>query len=456
VTVYQCNGCNHVWDAGDEPPREPQCDYRNLPPQFWEQTPVLEHIRAAAHSRTRSADAVLLFVLARVAALIPPTVRLPAIVGGRASLNFLGGIVSASGGGKTTAGDVASELVPINRKDVVADVPPGSGEGLTELYFEMVAEQDADGKMRKVKRQTKNGALIYLDEGQALAEMGNRKGATLLPTLRSAWSGAVIGQSNATQETYRVLKAHSYRMAIMVGFQLEYAAGLIADAPGGTPQRFVFATATDPTVPDEPPAWPGELVITVPPMIHTGTEIDFDPHIAAAIRARALATTRGEHTPDQLDTHRDLVRMKVAALLALLHDRLHVTILDWEMAGQVLRSSTSVRTWVIEHARTNERLSEASYALKLADRAAVAENSAERRALDGGARAIARKVHKIGGDVAKRQIASAPAGKHKKLASVDSMIERAIELKWIREVMMLPNSEHDDGRRWLPGEARPT
>lgn len=421
-------------------------DPRNLPDSFWTARPSLEHIRAAAHAQTRCADAVLLFVLARVAALTPPSIVLPAIAGGIASLNFLGGIVSNSGGGKTTAGDVARALLPIDRKDVVADVPPGSGEGLTELYFEMVDEEDNTGKPRKVKRQTKSAAFIYLDEGQALAEMGGRRGATLLPTLRSAWSGAVIGQSNATLETHRVLKAHTYRMAIMVGFQLDYAAGLIDDAPGGTPQRFIFATATDPTVPTQTPPWPGELTVTQPTVI-TGKrqEIGFDPDIAAGIRTRQLLTTRGDYIPDPLDTHADLARMKIAALLAILDDRHNVDTDDWELAGLVMRTSRAVRAWVIEEARQKARALEATRTVTAVGREMAILDAHEQRALRAGARAIARRVHRDGEPTPRRELHKAVDSKSRAVVTLDQMIDFAITEHWIVA----------NGDGWKPGESRP-
>lgn len=418
---------------------------RVLPTEFFDERPSLQRIRQAAYARRRSASAVLLATLARVAAVTPPTVVLPAISGGVGSLNFLGGIVSRSGGGKSSSNSVARELLPIDRKDVVADVPPGSGEGLAELFFEMTSEEGPDGKTRKVKRKTKTGALVYLDEGQALAEMGNRKGATLLPVLRSAWSGELIGQSNATQETHRVLQAHDYRLAIIVGFQLEYAADLMGDTGGGTPQRFVFASAIDPNIPDERPPFPEPIEIDVPAMVASGTEIEFDPGVFDEIDQRALAAARGDHEPDSLDTHADLVRMKVAALLGILDDRLSVTADDWRLAGVVMSRSNSIRRWAIEHHAAQQRSSERAYAVKLADRAAVVDDSAEQRALISGAKSIGRKVHNTQGECAKRDLQSAAASKHRKLVSVDEMISYAVDQGWIEMV----------GDRYQPGESRP-
>jgi len=418
----------------------------NLPDEFWNARPSLTHIRQAAHSRTRCADSVLLFTLARAAALIPPQIVLPAITGSIASLNFLGAVISSSGGGKSTAGGVARALLPIDRVDVVADVPPGSGEGLTELYFEWVLEEQADGKNKRVKRKTKSGAFIYLDEGQALAEMGNRKGATLMPTLRSAWSGETIGQANASQETYRVLLPHTYRMSIMVGFQLEYASGLIDDAPGGTPQRFTYATATDPSIPDNAPDWPGSIHIPPPAVSPDFQEIAFDTTIAAEIRQRNLMASRGEVNPAQLDTHRDLVRMKVAGLLAYIDEgRLNVAVEDWELAGMVMRKSDAVRAWVVEAARIKaNRDNSARHAVAAAREVTVAE-TLEQRALDSGSKSIGRKVHKVGTKLTKTDLKDAVASKHRSAASIDDMITHAEQKGWVKRV--------EGG--WEPGESRP-
>lgn len=420
--------------------------WRNLPGEFWTARPTLEHIRQAAHSRARSADAVLLCTLARIAALTPPTVTLPAIVGGKASLNFLGAIVASSGAGKSSANAVARELVPIERKDVIADIPLGSGEGMTERFFDLVEETDENGKKRKVKSQVRTGALFYLDEGQALSEMGNRQGATLLPTLRAAWSGETIGQSNASIETHRVLRDHKYRMAIVVGFQVNYAAELLADTEGGTPQRFVYASAIDPTVPYEAPVWPGALHYVPPPVILAGTPIVVDDDIQDRLRRRQVMMQRGEFTPDPLDSHAELGRLKVAALLALLDERIDVNPEDWDLAGHIMRASAAVRTWVIEEARAKARAIEEGRIASAVRREAALEDSATRRALMSGAKAIGRYAHKNAGTVlAKRDLMGAVDSRNKKVVTVDDMIAQAVEFGWVKP----------EGDKWVAGESRP-
>lgn len=419
----------------------------NLPDAFWQSRPVLEHIRQAAYCRARSADAVLLCVLARIAVTIPPQVKLPAIVGSAASLNFLVATVGTSGAGKTTAADVAVELVPIDRKDVVVDVPLGSGEGLTEMFFENVKEEQPDGKMKPVKRQTKSGAAFVLDEGQAFAEMGSRKGSTLLPTMRSAWSGATLGQANASAETHRVLKRHTYRLTFIVGFQVDYAVGLLDDAAGGTPQRFVFAAANDPNVPGDPPEWPGEIRIAAPTYRMGEVLIDVDPAIAADVRARGVMSTRGVMAVDPLDSHRDLVRLKVATLLAYIDGgRLNVAVDDWTLAGDVMDASAAVRGWVVSTARQKAAQEIKASHQRHADREAMVVDTIETRALKAAARAVAGRVWRTDEPVSRRDLNHAVAGKHRKHTTVDEAIEEAVQLQWIA-----PNGELG----YVQGKARP-
>lgn len=419
---------------------------RNLPVDFWEAREELALIRDAAYSRARSADAVLLFTLARLAATIPPAIRLPPIVGGAASLNFLGAVIGTSGSGKSTAGDVARELAPINRTDVVADIPLGSGEGLAEQYFEYVAEEQSDGKRKQVKRQTKSALYMYLDEGQALGEMGNRKGATLLPTLRSAWSGATIGNTNASAETRRIVPAHSYRLALMVGFQAEHAHGLLDDAAGGTPQRFVFASAVDPHIPDEQPTWPGVLNMD-PPSTYGGEQhIEVASSIVAEIRAHNLAATRGQIVVGPLDSHANLVRLKVAALLGYLDNRGDVSADDWDLAGVVMTTSCAVRSWVIELALQRALADEQAGYRKAARREEAVIDAVADNALRRAARAIGKRAWKVEA-LGRRDVASAIASRDRAVVTLDEAIDEAVRLRWIEPLI------GDAG--WRRGEAKP-
>jgi hypothetical protein len=437
MTAHECIDCGHHWGGEITP-------IRNLPDDFWNSRQVLATVRQAAHSRLISADAVLLCILARVSALTPPTYQLPPIVGSRGSLNFIAALVGRSGTGKSSAADVAEELLPIERDDIV-QLQTGSGEGLIESYFEMSDELNEEtGKISRVKKQTKRSALFKLDEGQALNEMASRKGSTLMTNLRSAWTGGQVGQANATQETFRMLKAHSYRMAMQMGFQLEYAAALIGDAAGGTPQRFAWASSIDPAIPDDDVEWPGELKLPTLDIIHTGTTIAFAPSIRAEIRARKRAANRGDVVMDSLDGHADLVRMKVAALLSLLNSELDVTEEDWQLAGEVMRVSVLVRSWALEHARAVSAATEEAHAHRLAQRAVTTVKATEAHTLDTAARTAARRAHKVGQRMTRREFRDAVPYGRRGGFPIDDILAYAEACEWLTA----------DADGWLPGPKR--
>ncbi len=429
--------------------------WANLPEQFWQARPVFGHIRAAAHNRMVSADAVLLAVLARVVMLTPPTIALPAIVGSRVSLNLFTSIIDASGGGKSAAVNVARELVPHQRDDIADPILPSSGEGLIEAYMGMVdGGVDDDGKKRpKERRQVMTAGLAFVDEGQGLLAQSERSGSTIMETIRSAWMGGDLGQHNATEERRRWLKAHRYRLSMIVGFQLTYAASLIADGEGGTPQRFTFALASDPTI-DEHAAWPGPIEFE-PQATVQGVDISFDDELVAGIRRRRLERSRGTLVVDPLDTHQDLRRMKLAAAVALLEGRTHVDVEDWELAAEIDQTSCAVRTLAIEHARSQSARAERARAERQAEREAVVLDSVEGRALVSGAKSIARKVHKVGEPVKYGACRDAVAGKHRDVVDVEQMLDMGVAEKWITELRVEPEHRQDDGRRWGPGEAVP-
>ena len=414
------------------PPAEPERPKLNLPDDFWQARPELAHIRQAAHARMRSADAVFAVVLARLAALTAPFVQLPRPVGSSGTLDFLVALIGSSGSGKSSAGRTAEELIDID-DDGVRVVPLGSGEGLIEAFFDWETITDTDGKKKREKQQKKRAVLAMLDEGQALAEMGGRKGSTLLTTIRSAWSGDLLGQANASDERKRELKPGKYRFAMVAGFQLEHATGLLDDAAGGTPQRFVFLAAQDPAIPRRPGPWPGELPWRA--RARQAGPLGLDDAVADEIAERSWLRSTGQVQIDPLDSHRDLVRLKVASLLAILGDRDDVDPEDWRLAGIVTDTSDAVRASIVSAAVWRAQEAEQRMRGQMAGRKAHVDTEDAARALEGAARAMARHVHrgKCEGGCKRRCVSRAPAGKHLKECTADDAIDLARANGWIVE-----------------------
>lgn len=456
---YQAlNGHDHGGGDDDEAPSPVRHGPAVLPDEFWCRRPVFEHIRQAAHSRVRSADLVLLGLLARLSAYVRHTFEVPAITGKPSALNLYVLAVGASGSGKSSGSSLSDELLPRPTSYEVVDFPLGSGEGIAEVYMEEVSEKDENGRAVRARKQTKHNAFLYIDEGSALTEQQSRKGATLGEALRSAWTGEKLGQSNATKDRTRVVEAGTYTLGVLVGFQPELARELLADATAGTPQRFLFVQSTDPNIPDEPPEWPGPIQLPAIPgtalkahAVRNGRglmreRLQFPNEVRRELQSEALRHQRGDTRRDELDAHRPLHLLKLSALLAVLDGRLDVDLEDWELAGMIWATSCRVRAGVIEAVRRQDERAEDQRVERHAtrERAAEAARGGAMGAVRRIATNIAAKVHDAGSDGA------TPSELRKALPSrdrglFDGAVDFAIDEGWIVET----------GDRYCPGASRP-
>jgi hypothetical protein len=389
---------------------------------------------------------VLGAVLTRVALLVPPSVRLPAIVGATATVDVIVALVAPSGAGKSTAMTIGAELLPIDDDDVLAGIGIGSGEGLVDAFLAMVDEPGADGRTRSVKRQVRRAVLAVVDEGQVLAELANRKGSTIMTTLRSGWSGATLGQANASEATRRHLPAGAYRVAVLLALQPEHAVTLLGDAAGGTPQRFVWLSATDPAIPDVAPRWPGALTLTLPAMNDPFAGFTVSDSIAREVIVEDRARNRGGTAAGTLDGHATLVRLKVAALLAVLDGRTNVDDDDWRLAGQVAATSRAVRQSIIEYEWQQNRQRDDAAIAKAARREVVVAETAAQAALRRVVRTIVAKAHRSPITVFTRgELTRACSGRDRQLVTIDAAIDDAVGRGWLTP---------DDGG-WRAGEVKP-
>jgi 5S rRNA maturation endonuclease (ribonuclease M5) len=402
----------------------------HLPDAFWNARPELAHIRQAAYARTRSADVVLHAVFARVAAFSPHTLRIPPIVGSSRPVSYFGALVGPPGAGKSSGASVAGEQIPAPHWDVADNLPPGSGEGLAEVLFDLVSEPDVvTGKMQKVKKQVRHNAFVYIDEGEALGPIGGRQGSTTMSTLRSIWSGETIGQTNASNERKRIVPGGSYNFGVIAALQPHTAGTLLADAAAGTPQRLAWAWAVDPAIPDTAPPWPGLLDWTPLPKIE-GQEFAVDPAIAAEVRAHDLAISRGDIEDDTGDAHAVLLRLKVAAILALLAGRVNIDTEDWDLAEMVVSTSKSVRLKVAAIVADVEKRREEKMTNVLARRQVVAAGAVEDDQVERVAKRVVQLVSQAGRNgLATGAITRALSKRQRDVAQ--EAIDYAEESEWI-------------------------
>ncbi len=336
-----------------------------LPDEFWEARPWLRHIRQAALSRALSPDAVLLSLLGRFAAMVPPTLRLDSDLAVTATLDWMGVVVGPSGGGKSAANVLARELIDSKRTDILWDAPVGSGEGIVESF--MGDEIGDDGK-KTGRRTYKTGEYIAvhvaIDEGKAFAQMSSRQGTTIVETMLSAWSGQPLGQTNSAIDRRRRVPPGERRVSVTVNMQTKNGHLLMTEAlrNDGFANRLVFASAVP--EPGTRVGWrerkqrypyPGPLDIQSPPIIR-GQKVTFPDETRDAFDAIQAGIEAGV-IDGNLEGHSVLVQMKVSAMLALIDGRYAVDPEDWDLASYFMASSRSVREMLLStYRRTQEEL----------------------------------------------------------------------------------------------------
>lgn len=343
---------------------------------FWGSYDALGDIRTYARVHRSSPWGTLGAALTLVAAMVPPYVVLPALTGGRGSLNYFVGLVARSGRGKGTSTRTAYGVL-----DGLPSIPSnelGSGEGLVKAY--------GYRKPNRLDLRTYKVSDRYLGdvpEVDSLYSVSGRNGATMSAVLRKGWSGESLGFQYADATKASSIPLLSYRLALLVGVQPHRAGGLLGEHGGGLPQRFVFLPTNDPgftsadrealvtEVGEEPPrvslehiarTWPTvdpfafdaaaeaegerqEMEVWAPLTAREFVELKVGPLATAAVDADADSRLAEEidadvDEADELAGHRTLLRLKTAALLSILVGvGGDVTDEMWNLAGVVLTKS---------------------------------------------------------------------------------------------------------------------
>ncbi|MGW0630144.1 hypothetical protein [Streptomyces sp. NPDC002758] len=366
----------------------------HLSAEFYAARPVFQHIQQAAHSQGRPADVLFYSTLARLSGMISPHIKAVTGISGRASLNIFAAAVGPSGSGKSTGQSGARELILPEDPDFLDGLPIGTGEGIAEMFMGTVDKPTGEIHQRgplkgdpvtvKVREQTRHNGYVYVDEGQTMATLAMRQGSTLAETLRRAAVGEALGQMNASEERRRYIAPGSYSLGLFVGFQPSTAVPLLNDASTGTPQRFFWCWSLDPSIPNVPPMWPGPIK-EHPGRIQTADPIDvmFPERIRRMLWEERTARNRGDLEVAELDGHAGLMKVKAAALFALMDGgRYEVTEDDWALAETLWATSCAVRDALVERARREaeaERKAAEDAKVNTEVRAHMAKNEADRR-----------------------------------------------------------------------------
>lgn len=368
---------------------------RHLPDSFWTARPFLSHVRQASHARLDSPDGVLMALAARTAAMLPPQLRVDTGIKSPVSLNMVAALVAPPGVGKSSAASRSQQILEVPEYLKIAGfgdgLPLGSGEGVTASYYGQVEEETeqamagADmatdsrkGRKRVIHKKVRDNNLFVLDEGSTLAEMAGRKGSTILSVLRTAAMGGTLGQANAAVENRRILPGGDYSFGLTVNYQPKITGNLFSEVEQGvgTPQRFFFARADDPTIPLEEVDDPGPLSLDFKEILTGESGPGADPfmppsHVGpdagairpmsvpaaerARIRSEHVAVNTGQLARPVLDAHEPVMIAKLAGILAVWDGRRDTSTSDWDLARLWWSVSCAVRGDLVSEIVADER-----------------------------------------------------------------------------------------------------
>lgn len=349
---------------------------------FWESRLLFSYVRDYARACRVAPTALLDAVLTRISAVIPPTLTAPAFVGSSPiTLNLFLALWGASGAGKGSTISTAASLVPNLRGAV--ETQPASGEGLVAIFAgRRFRENPEDPKAHDSELCCVSPrALLNIPEIRSLGGAASRQGSTVVPTLTSAFSGEALGAWNKSESDRLMAPRYGYSLALITGVQPANADILASEAGTGLPQRFLWASTGDPQAPDQRPDRPeGGLPVSLDLIPHDPdrdmldflyqqrdrdnmldpdnryplTILDYPRTVWREVDAQRLEALRGA-VIDPLDTHKLLVSVKVAGILAVADGREHVDQDDWQAAKAITSDSIETRRRCLELGREAQR-----------------------------------------------------------------------------------------------------
>lgn len=228
--------------------------------EFWDSSSTLKSLYKYAQACSASPHAVLVCSLARVCALVPPTIVIPPFIGGcPATLNFAAITIGEPGGGKGLAMGVAKELIQF--PNTVWSGQPASGEAIPGVYVHYEVEDstgkadNSEGEKRERNRRylkySKANAFFDIPEVREFAGNSNRVGSTLVPVLVKLIDGTTkLGCTTKCESNTLQVPEYGYRAAIVVGVQPANIRDITSHDGTGLPQRFLWTDVFDLDAPE--------------------------------------------------------------------------------------------------------------------------------------------------------------------------------------------------------------
>jgi hypothetical protein len=425
------------------------------PDILWSTSPLLNTICASAEALRASPEATLGVTIARVLSAVSTAVKLPALVGGKGSLNYGAVLVGRSGAGKGVAISASRHAVQVIGE---ADwIPIGSGEGLSHIYG--YRPRPTRAEPNPGIERIRQAAIVITPEIDSVFAQQSRRGSTLGPQLRMALSGEQLGAQYVDPQKRIIIDEHSYRLAFVAGAQPDHTAGLLTgpEASGGTPQRIMWFPAWDLQAPEgrrpkPPPSSQLDIAgIPIPPM-RDGVQVcdTARDDVDRTAQQRLRTGHRTDHDPDDpdsdpLDSHRGILKLRVALAIALLtRRRLEITDQDWGLAELVMQISGRTRRYCLDVIRNEADKANEAKARAEAQRDAIVEQGRDERYRSQTRTVIMKMLTKTGTPQTRTALSRGLKGTTRPLLDVviDELIEQGLVVPEVDEYHGQPRTTY--------------
>ncbi|KAA1430078.1 hypothetical protein F0402_15810 [Mycolicibacter arupensis] len=213
---------------------------------FWNHTPQLQQIAYTAAKKRVGAWGLLLMVQQHQASHVDATHVLVDVDGmpgatlaeGTALSGYVG-LVADTGGGKNVVFRTATSLV----KPATSPIAGGTGQGIIKSFADTQKVTEADKVARYKLVFQQHVTVIHCDEIDSLNAEFARDASSTDATLRSVWTGGVVGNFTGDVNRRVTIPANMYRLHGIWCVQPTRAGEIMSRAEGGTPQRWVWAPA---------------------------------------------------------------------------------------------------------------------------------------------------------------------------------------------------------------------
>lgn len=328
--------------------RDPVSGNLAMPPEFADSQPRLRQAWDTALQQRRSPESALFGCVTRGILATPPQVKLPGYVQGPASLNTWVVVAGPTGAGKSGSLNLMDRMMDVANEITATRVAIGSPQGLVSKYL------GPDPEDPKKQVQVLTAAEYVCAEIDDFSNRADMPGSIMTARFRSMISCETVGSANATAERSRQLNDHNYRTTIVMAGQSSRMHKLICkeEIAGGTTGRIIWCSASgtqppryDPCAPE--PDFSGDCSLGWTRRTEGGCHLKFPD--TAKIQIRLWDQLNQDGALAQIDGHRMLNRMKLAAGLALLRDSntREVPLCDWNMSGLMMDYSDAVRSEVM-------------------------------------------------------------------------------------------------------------